>query len=357
MRHGGNIWEIVEKYGLDINALTDFSASINPLGIPVKARVAIKKNLNLINHYPSPDCRVLSREIAGYVGVKEENILAGNGSTELIYNIASAFLPGNVIIPVPTFSEYENSVKIHGANITFIAGKEENNFKIEVERLAKALPRGGGMVFVCNPNNPTGGIISADELKFLAKKCRQNNVILVIDEAFIDFTEDESRYSMVHNLNGSVIIIRSFTKFFAIPGLRLGYIVSNKKIIERIKKYKPSWSVNTLAQAAGVEMLKSSGYIRETKEFIRQEGRRLTGCFMKMSDKIKVYPSAANFIFAKFLKKYDSRDIYESIITRHNLIIRNCGNFKGLSSQYFRAAIKKRGENNRLIEAISELLQ
>jgi threonine-phosphate decarboxylase len=355
--HGGNIWQVAEEYGKDINKLVDFSASINPLGIPVNVKNALIKNMDLLTHYPPPDCRALVKGLSAYLRVPEENILMGNGSIELIYAIPPIFSPANVVIPVPTFSEYEKSVKTHGAPITFFTCREKDNFRIDVNELLKSLPAHGGMVFLCNPNNPTGGIISRDELIFLAKKCRRHHAVLVIDETFINFVADESAVTMIHHVDLPVIVIRSFTKFFAIPGLRLGYLVANKGIVEHIRKFHPPWSVNLLAQIAGLEMLKDTAYIRTTKEYVRAETEKLTARFRAMHDVIKVYPAAANFILCKFRAKYDYREIYDNLIIKYNLVVRNCHNFRQLNDSYFRVAVRTGSENSRLIAALSELLR
>ncbi|MEW6557511.1 MAG: threonine-phosphate decarboxylase CobD [Elusimicrobiota bacterium] len=356
-RHGGNIWQIAKEYKIPIEKIIDFSTNINPLGIPNRVENKLIENMHLISYYPDPYCSQFIQKLSETLCIKKENILVGNGSTELIYTISAAISPKKVVIPIPTFSEYENSVKAHNAEIEFYICREENNFKINIARMIKLLPY-SQMIFVCNPNNPTGSVLSKEELVFLAKKCQQNNVLLLIDETYINFVIDDEDFTMIHNIdNNQIIVLRSFTKFFAIPGLRLGYMVANKNIIEKIKKFQPVWSVNILAQIAACEIIKDKEYIQKTKEYIQIQAKILRGHFVDIYDIIKPYPTVTNFILCRFNRSYNYNHIFRRLIQEHGIIVRNCSNFRRLSNRYFRVAIRTEKENKKLIHAFWKVLE
>ena len=355
-QHGGNVWQILEKNNIPLDKLIDFSVNINPLVVSNKIQEELKENMPLISYYPDPYCNKLKHELSESLSIEEENILVGNGAAELIYITSAGLLPEKVTIPVPTFSEYEKSVRTYSkqSKIQFYITNEKDNFKINVNELIKYL-KNTKMVFICNPNNPTGNILSKDELLFLNEECKKNNVILFIDETFINFMNNENEFTMIYNTKDNpIIVLRSFTKFFAIPGLRLGYLVANKNIIEKIRNFQPVWSVNILAQIAGFEVIQDKEYIRKSKMFIEKEREFLYHQLSKIKI-LKVYPSYANFILLKILyNKLDTEKLQEQLIKR-NILIRDCSNFCGLNNKFFRIAVRKREENMKLLSALKRL--
>lgn len=306
-RHGGNIY----RYDKDI---IDFSANINPLGLSKKIR---QLDLERILHYPDPESKDLIRRIAKYWNIKEENILLGNGSTELIYLIMHTFRPRRVSIPVPAFSEYERAAM----TIKDVRGRSSN------------------ILFICNPNNPTGGLVKIPLFKGL----------MVVDEAFMDFVPDEERHTMIRKAvkNKNIIVLRTFTKFFAIPGLRLGYLVAHKDLIKQLKRNQPPWNINALAQTAGA-VLGDKEYIEKTRGLIERERRFLLREISRI-DGLKPIPSVTNFI----LVKVDSAASLKKKLIKKGILVRDCSNFKGLGNGFIRVAVRKRSENKRLIEALN----
>ena len=362
--HGGNIKEASEKYNLSSENILDFSANINPLGLPARVRKIITDNINSILHYPDPECTELKKELSKHLKVDSKNLIVGNGSIELIFLIAHALQPKvgsmeepkRVLIPIPTFSEYESVVNLVNGKCFLLKTKETENFEIKIEQIIKRLP-GMDLVFLCNPNNPTGFIFSREKLLALVKNCRRYNVTLVIDEAFIDFVKNAARLTMVKIAANSpnILVLRSLTKFFAIPGLRIGCLVGNKKIVENISKFQIPWSVNCFGQLVGKEVINDSSYIKKTREYIFGERE----IFFKKLEKInglKPYPSSANFILCKLTgNKFNSKTLSGSL-ARKGILIRDCSNFRGLNNKFFRVAVRKRNENLLLINELNKTL-
>ncbi|MDI6606049.1 MAG: aminotransferase class I/II-fold pyridoxal phosphate-dependent enzyme, partial [Candidatus Omnitrophota bacterium] len=255
--HGGNIYNFKKE-------VIDFSANINPLGLPLGIKESIYKNLESILHYPDPQARGLTAGISRYWGIGRENILAGNGSIELIYLILHALKPKTAIIPVPSFSEYERAAGIANCKIRFLKLKEKEGFKLNLASLGNA-----DILFVPNPNNPTGNLL----LQEPAAIKKFPGSLIVADEAFMDFLPDEKKHTLIWRAvkHKNLIVLRTFTKFFALPGLRAGYLVAHRDIVRSLSRYQPPWSVNTLAQIAAGTLLCDKTYIEKTRFFVEKE--------------------------------------------------------------------------------------
>ncbi|MFH1077105.1 MAG: threonine-phosphate decarboxylase CobD [Pseudomonadota bacterium] len=342
-KHGGNIYEISSRYRRDI---IDFSANINPWGIPFLTRRLLRQKLNALVHYPDPDSQSLKAVIADYWKIKEENILVGNGSTELIYLIFNAFRPAVVALPVPSFTEYERAAMLVKSKISFVRLYAEEEFCLDCSRIDNS-----DMVFLCNPNNPTGNLLiknCADIKSILAKR-------IVIDEAFMDFVRNEDEYTFVTEAIRSkgVIVVRTFTKFFALPGLRAGYIIAHKDTICGLKKYQMPWTVNVLAQAASQRALSENAFIQRSKEFIAKESSFLYKRLGRIKG-LKPYPSAANFLLVKIEHKHITSSCLKERLLKKGFFVRDCANFRGLDKQFIRVAVRTRKENMQLAQALEE---
>ncbi len=337
--HGGNIYRIKREYG---KGVLDFSANINPLGLPKGVKGAIFTNYDKILHYPDCGAEELRQRIAEYWGINEENILVGNGSVELIYLIMYAFMPKTTVIPIPTFSEYERVARIIKSKIKFI---QLNDFRLQDIK-------DGDCLFLCNPNNPTGNFIlnKGQFEKFVSK-------LIVVDEAFMDFLIDEPNHTLIWNacLSKNLIVLRTFTKFFALAGLRIGYLVAHKDIIQTLRQYKIPWSVNALAQEAAKVVLSDKDYIEKTREFIEKE-RGFLFDEVKKIEGLTPYPSVVNFL----LVRIENKNITSSILTEKciegGVLIRDCANFRGFCNKFIRIAVRLHKENLRLLEALREII-
>ena len=343
--HGGNIYEIQRVCKKKV---IDFSANINPLNLPGEVKRLIRTNIRAVLHYPDPDSEKLSRSIAAFWNVEKENILVGNGSIELIYLIMHAFSPRTVSIPVPSFSEYEVAAKWKKSKIRFVPLKEKERFRLYVSRLPKA-----DILFVCNPNNPTGNLI-AERDNLIAQA---PNKLVVIDEAFMDFLSDERKHTSIRAAvkNRKIIVLRSFTKFFALPGLRLGYVLAHRQIIDKLKRWQPPWSVNALAQIAGKAILADKKYIRTTRRFIEKERDFFFGQLSKIK-KLEPYPSVTNFLLVKIQAQNITSSFLLKKLIKKGILIRDCVNFKGLGNKFIRLAVRSHKDNLKFLRALKEVM-
>lgn len=344
--HGGNIYRAREIAGKDI---LDFSANINPLGLPSHLKNAIRGNLWSILHYPDPDAKDLTRTIAQYWKIPEENVLVGNGSTELIYLIAQTLRPRRVLIPAPTFSEYERSVRTVGARVRFIGLRESEGFRLKLNRRLKM----ESSIFLCNPNNPTGNLIleHPETIEELADK------LLVIDEAFMDFLPDQKNYTLIWKATESkkIIVVRSFTKFFALPGLRLGYLVAHKEIIDKLKQHLPPWNTNSLAQMAAELILDDKEYIKNTHKLIEKERKFLLEQLAKIEG-LKPHPSVTNFLLIKIEMPGMTSKSLKELLIKTGILIRDCSNFRNLNDKYIRIAVRSHKENLKLLTSLKTVI-
>lgn len=360
--HGGNIWPYLSAVGGSATGgsnskIADFSASINPLSLPPTVKGIVTRNIDKLSHYPDPESKGLKIALAKSYNLSTANLLIGNGSIELIYLILQALKPGKVLIPQPTFSEYEFASRINGARILSLRAKENEDFRIDLLRLKKLIPR-AELVFLCNPNNPTGSLLPALEVLSLLNLCRKHKAILVVDEVFMDFVPAAKKQTLISEASKdkNLLVLKSLTKFFALAGLRLGYLIGHTKVIDRISGFRHPWNVNSLAQMAGEEALKDKKYIKETGEFMRKERAYLFDNLTRIED-LKVFPATANFFLCKLesARVRDAHDLSKKLI-KQGILIRNCYNFRGLNNKFFRLAVRKRKENNRLLIALKEAL-
>lgn len=368
--HGGNIYAASRELGIPADKIADFSASINPLGTPRSVIAALQRDLKDLRHYPDPAAVELTAVIAKSTGLPRESIVCGNGSTELIYLIARALRPKRVLIPAPTFSEYENAIKISqkpevgsqklmtrpktkrrrsGDEITisYLQLSERDGFRINADDFIAAMKERIDMAFICNPNNPTGGLVSKADMSRIAEAAREAGCYLVVDESFIDFIPRESVVKRV-KANPYLIVLRSLTKFYALSGLRIGYGVFDPQLIDTIRKCKEPWTINTLAQIAGVTALNDSAYKHETFRVIKEEKEYLEKGFRRIG--IHYHPSRANFYL---LRVGNAPDIV-SRLRASGILVRDCSDFRGLDGSYVRVAVRSRRENMRLLKGLAK---
>jgi threonine-phosphate decarboxylase len=363
--HGGNIYRFIEERNIRIAEVIDFSASINPLGVPESAMKKIKDNIKYLCHYPDPDAKHLTHAIAKHLGIDPQCILCGNGSTELIYLTVRALKPEKVLIPMPTFSEYERAFEsIHPEKdikekISYFVLWEKDAFEINPEKFIAAMSGNDSsttyksslttsvdMAFLCNPNNPTGRLMKKEDVLKIAEAARGLKCYLVVDEAFIDFVPEESVIKEVQN-NPYLIVLRSMTKFYALSGMRIGYGIFPSAIMDTIKRHKEPWTVNTIAQTAGIAALNDAGYKSQTFKVMRNEKKVMEDGFKLLG--ITYFPSSANF----YLVKHDNAQKIISSLRNRGMIIRDCSNFMGLDSSYMRIAVKSNKENMKLLKELA----
>ena len=351
--HGGNSAEIAQKYGLDEQAIIDFSSNINPLGFPTGIRNLLKRDASVITRYPDTHSSHLRKMIASRIGVNEKNIIVGNGSTELIYLLPRVFNPRTALILQPTFTEYQASLESLGCTIRHLHLDEGAHFSVKIDDVFPLLPK-VDIIYLCNPNNPTGVLVKRDDLKLLIPVAAKRGVLCVVDESFIDFSGDESLAGEAATRN-NLIILKSMTKFFGIPGLRLGYLIARGDTVTRINKHKEPWSVNVLAQRVGAACLEDHYFYANSRQLVSRE-RHYLHTQLNGIEGLRAYGSSANFLLLKIVKNgLSSTEIYHAL-AREGILIRDCRSFRGMGSKFIRIAVKKRTQNQLLIKALKKIV-
>lgn len=353
--HGGNVWELSENCNLPIDKIIDFSVSTNPLGAPKTALEAMKKNLDCVEHYPDPNHEWLLDKIAKSVGVSSENIVVGNGSTELIYLFSEIFLDNQTetILPTPFFSEYKAAIKRFNSKMVFLNCKPEQAFQLNLTELENLISKKTRVIFLCNPNSPTGILYTKDDLLKIVKFAAERDVFVFVDEDYIDFVDDESRYSMAKYVNrfNNLFVLRSLTKFFGLAGIRIGFGIGSPDLISVLKKSKLPWTVNSLAMFATEAAIKDTEYIKETRNLISQSRNKLIELLSSISW-LKVYPSKTNFLLVEIGRPDLTSTQLQQDLAKKGLLIRDCKDFDGLNNKFFRVAVRKPEENQKLIDQI-----
>jgi threonine-phosphate decarboxylase len=346
--HGGNIYLASRKTGIPPWKILDFSASINPLGIPKSASEAIRGHISMIPHYPEPFAETLSACIAQHCGVNQGSVLCGNGSNELIHLIARVMKPKRVLLTDPTFSEYEKACSDgHKTGFKRLKLRGKDDFDPDPAAFIK-LMNDCDIAFLCNPNNPTGRLISKKDVMNIADAARKTRTHLVVDEAFIDFCPEES-VIMAVSRNPYLIVLRSLTKFYALAGLRIGYGIFPLPVAETLRRHKEPWTVNSLADAAGKAVLNDVAYRAASLETMYQEKRFMERRFDKAG--IRYIPSMANYYLIEIK---DAERVVLSLAEK-GILVRDCSDFRGLGRDYIRVAVLSRKENKRLIQELARL--
>lgn len=346
--HGGDIYEAARRLG---RTPIDFSASLNPMGMPEGVRRAAAAALARAAPYPDPLCRDLTGAIAVYEGVKPEQVLCGAGAADLIFRLAAALRPARALVLAPTFAEYGQALALTGCAVSRHALSAQNGFA-PTESLLEEIVPGVGLVVLCNPNNPTGQAAPRGLMEAALARCEAVGATLLLDECFVDFLDRPDQFSLLPLLNGhpALILLKSFTKLYAMAGLRLGYcLCADRPLLERMAVSGPPWAVSTVAQAAGLAALAETGFRRATRALIAAERPFLSGGLRALG--CDVIGSMANYVF--FRAPVD--DLPDRLLPR-GLLLRSCASFEGLNGFYCRAAVRGRADNQVLLDAVSAVL-
>lgn len=339
--HGGDIYR--NKVELD------YSVNVNPLGIPEGVKEALQEAVGCCDGYPDIRWQSLSEHMSKRLSVPKEVLLWGNGASELFAAIVHGLKPQKVVLPIPSFYGYEYASRMVNAEMVYYPCKEEAAF-LPGEELFSHLTADVDMLWLANPNNPTGTLLDRAYVRRLLQHCLDREITVVLDECFIEFCKGE--HSMVAEIQDfpNMIIVRAFTKLYAIPGVRLGYLVCAKQELrEAVRRQLPEWNVSTLAQAAGLACMQERDYVQKSMCCVQTERAFLTTQLEALE--IKVYPGAANYLLIR-----SEQRLYEELLKK-GILIRDCRNFKGLQEGYYRIAVKTRQENEQLVEAVKEICQ
>lgn len=356
--HGSDLEKIEEIYHIKKEDIISFSANVNPLGISYQLRTTLANRLDAITSYPDREYKKLRMAIANYCGAQFENIIVGNGSTELISLFIQTNHPMKAMILGPTYSEYEREITLGGGTTFYYPLIEENNFQMDVDDFCGHLNDDYDLLVLCNPNNPTSSAITRNQMRRILDICLQHGIFVMVDETYVEFAPQESSIEAVPltNFYNNLIILRGISKFFASPGLRLGYaITGNQDLIKSINTRKNPWTINSLAEIAGQIMFSDEEYITKTKALIHSERERIYRELLTWNS-VKVYEPKGNFILVKIIKDEITADTLFDHCIRKGLMIRNCSTFPFLDARFFRFCIMNPEDNNRLLDAFRELL-
>jgi threonine-phosphate decarboxylase len=355
-RHGGRVFATARQLGVPPESILDFSASINPLGSAPGVRRAAAEAFKSAGHYPEAGSPALCSALAGYHALPAENIAVANGSTELIHLVPRLFrrAAGRALLIAPAFSEYVNALDLAGWERTWLTLSHENGFAIDCDRIAVELAKGYDLLFFCNPGNPTGRLYSLEEVDNLYRLCRTCGCFFVLDEAFIDFTEESSAKHLIPTAD-SGLILRSMTKFFGFPGIRVGYSVASSSVTSRLKRFLPPWNVGVISQAAALAALTDREHCQRTLDSVEKERRYLSDSLSKLSG-ITVFDSAANYLLLRLDCGWTAAELQERLLAEL-ILIRDCSDFEGLDNRFFRVAVKGRAQNKKLLQAIAGALE
>ena len=371
--HGGNWADYEEICGEEI---LDFSANVSPFGLPENVREAASASFKNAYRYPDPECRDLRNAIADKYDLCSEHVVCGNGAADLIYRIAYAVRPRRAIVPAPDFSEYEKALQQVGCEIEYwewmrgdgtiekwlyngrkvltIESDKIQTCVVPVSDLSDdTLTEDLDMIILSNPNNPSGCLHSPDFLRELTAKCEQKQILLVVDECFMDFVDSARTYSLLEFVADcrTLIVLHAFTKFYGMAGLRLGWCAtSNADLIAGMKKAGPPWSVSIPAQAAGMATLSENSYAHKLRGYVSAERQRLQFNLRRLG--LQVIPGAANYILF-----YSERTDLARLLLERGIAIRDCSNYVGLGPGWYRVAVRLREENERLLREMTFLLR
>jgi threonine-phosphate decarboxylase len=366
--HGGQVYQLAKQLGRSVETLLDFSASLNPLGAPVSVVRAMRNAVNECQHYPDPYSEDLRVRLAQEHGISEESILVSNGSAEIIRILPQALALRQACIVGPTFGEFENSLRLAGVSCIGVDALSAQRYAPPLESIFTMLEewrqdssrkgRKVGMhknaVFLCNPNSPTGRRIAFRDLRQIVREVHQIGCWVIVDEAFVDWSPSQSLMKDIAT-SPRLLILRSFTKFFAIPGIRLGYVVGKPAVVESLRRHLPPWSVNHVAQAAGVAALADSRFRQRSLQWMQQERPRFIAQLRKISG-LRVIPSQANFVMVEVSSTRCPQDIVERLQVQ-GILVRNCQSFPGVTRPALRIAIRLARENKRLVKGLTEIMR
>ena len=358
--HGSDIEKICSYYHLNKEDIIKFGANVNPLGLSENVKKALAAHIDIFSSYPDRNYTALRNVISEYCDIPADFILPGNGSSELISLLIEQKAPKKTLILGPTYSEYSRELSFSGSTQEYYHLQEHNDFSLDIEDLCHTLENGNyDFLILCNPNNPTSSAILQKDMRKILAFCEPRNIFVMIDETYVEFAPDISKITSVPLTREftNLMVLRGVSKFFAAPGMRLGYgITGNMKFLSKMKDKQTPWSLNSLGAYAGELMLQDSEYINRTRNLILSERDRLYKELLSIPE-YKVFPAYANFLLLKIQKpELTSSDVFESCIKK-GLMIRDCTSFQCLDGEFIRFCIMMPEDNSRLIQSLKECVQ
>ena len=345
--HGGDWAGYRAEFGCDA---LDFSANVSPLGLPAGVAAAITNALPTADRYPDPLCRELRAALAGAEGVPADWILCGNGAADLIFRLALAVRPRRALLPAPTFAEYEAALQTVGCAVQRVFLREENEFAVTEEFIDAVTPE-TDIVFLCQPNNPTGQVMPPALVERLVRRCAECGAVLVVDECFLDFLPDRDAWTAKQLLRDApqLIILKAFTKLYAMAGVRLGYaLCGDATLLEKMRGAGQPWAVSSLAQAAGLAALQETAYAGAVRALIAEQRPRMAAGLRALG--LRVMDGQANYLLFRATPDFGEK------LRRRGAVVRSCANYPGLDAAWYRTAVRTAEENTRLLQIMGEIL-
>ena len=357
--HGSDIEAVSAYYHIPKEQIVLFGANVNPLGLSPALKETLAANLDILSSYPDRNYTSLKAVIAGYCGVDPAHVVVGNGSTELISLLIQTRHPKKALVLGPTYSEYERELSLVGGSLTYYNLREEDDIRLDTADFCRAIREEGcELVILCNPNNPTSSALTTGEIETILRSCRESGSFLMIDETYVEFAPDIHAVTAMPLVEkyDNLMILRGVSKFFAAPGMRLGYgATSSEGFLSELKRMQNPWSLNSLGAFAGEFMLQDTPYIEKTRSLILSERERMLTRLGAL-DTVKVYPAYGNFILVKILKEgLTASDVFEACV-KNGMMIRDCGSFRQLQGEFFRFCIMGKEDNERLLNVLGGVL-
>ncbi len=355
--HGSDLEKIEQIYGIKKEEITSFSANVNPLGISPLLRKTLSDHIDAISTYPDREYTSLRNCLSAYTGADPSHIIVGNGSTELISLFIQITHPKKALILGPTYSEYEREIALSGGSTCYYPLIEENDFLLDIRDFTEKLDESLDLIVLCNPNNPTSSCICGADMRRILESCTQYGIYVMVDETYVEFAEqvDEITSIPLTKEYDNLIVLRGTSKFFAAPGLRLGYaITGNMDLLTEIRTKKNPWTINSLAAIAGEIMFQDTAYISETRALVSQERRRMADALTSIPgvNAYKTYPAHANFILVRLLKKELTSEFLFDTAIRQKMMIRDCSTFPYLDDHYIRFCMMSPEMNDKLLDCL-----
>jgi len=356
--HGGDVERVCREYGLIPEQILDYSANINPLPLPQGMSEYIAANLDSLARYPDREYHRLRKALARYTGCPASWIMVGNGATELIYLAAKALRPSKVLIPGPSFADFSRAFTIQGSKVDLFPLREEADFKLDVPAFIAQMAQGYEAVVLCNPNNPTGQLLRREELLEIVTAAKNLKSWVLLDETFIEFVANSDQVSLLQDLAhyDNLLILRALTKYFGVPGLRLGYGLAKPDLLNKLEALQEPWTVNAMAALLGPWLLEQQDYIESTRQWITRE-RPFFLARLREIKQLKVFEGQANFILCKLLTRGWNVKALQRSLEGLGIMIRDASSFPGLNDKFFRLAVRERTDNLQVAGELDEFLQ
>lgn len=357
--HGGDVFAAARELKRPLAQILDFSASINPLGPSPQVWRAISRARRQVLHYPDPDCWALRQVLAKRWQCDPAQIVVGNGSTELIHVLPRALGIRNLAVVQPTFSEYAAAVERSGGRVTALCSDRTQQHAFPVDSLCQLLERritgrrAINAVVLCNPNSPTGQACRADDIMRVARVAQRLGIWLIVDETFADYCQERSILPLVAPLS-RVIVLRSLTKFYGLPGLRVGYAVAARSVVDQVRRLVPPWSVNAMGQVAAIAALQDTAHAKKSLAFMKKERARFSRGLSSMFG-CRVMPAHANYIYVELPGGWHASEV-TARLRRDGILIRDCSSIPGATTGSIRVAVRSKRDNDRLLKSLTRLL-